>query len=255
MHAVFDHKSFYPQLDQDFKKSRSLILIQSPFLTNRRVNSLRSLLADCVDRGVRVCAFVRQIDSRYCSETEYMDRCNSLDLAISNLNSIGVHVNLRPAIHEKLVVIDESIFWEGSLNPLSYRDSSERMNRWVETGKVHQVVARHGLQTCSQCCRLSGGGGVRSNLGLLILKRRKMLEMSQREVARRAGLSQSKVSRIEQGMLDCRLSTIERLCRVLEMDCRLLPSFLIPATDRRIHESMVPQIDISNAIKSSHDIF
>ncbi|MCA9806037.1 MAG: helix-turn-helix domain-containing protein [Cyanobacteria bacterium HKST-UBA02] len=255
MHAVFDHKGFYPQLDQDFRKSRSLILIQSPFLTNRRINSLRSLLSDCVERGVRVCAFVRPIDSRFGSEIEYMDRCNSLDLGISNLNSIGVHVNLRPAIHEKLVVIDESIFWEGSLNPLSYRDSSERMNRWVETGKVHQAVAKHGLQTCSECSRLAGGGSVRSVFGVLISKRRKMLEMSQREVARRARVTQSIVSRIEQGMLDCRLSTIERLCRVLEMDCRLLPSFLIPATDRCIHESMVPQIDFSNDIKSAHDIF
>ncbi|MGE0264987.1 MAG: helix-turn-helix domain-containing protein [Candidatus Obscuribacterales bacterium] len=129
------------------------------------------------------------------------------------------------------------------------------MNRWVDTGRVHQAVSKHGLQTCSQCCRLAGGGSVRSNLGVLISKRRKMLEMSQREVARRAGVSQSVVSRIEQGTLDCRLSTIERLCRVLEMDCRLLPSFLIPATDRRIHESMVPEIDFSKAIKSVHDIF
>ena len=62
-----------------------------------------------------------------------------------------MHVNAIPKIHEKLVLIDESVFWEGSLNPLSYWDNTERMTGWQGVEKVRSVVTSHRLDDCFAC--------------------------------------------------------------------------------------------------------
>lgn len=47
--------------------------------------------------------------------------------------------------------------------------------------------------------------------------------LSQRELARRAGVPQSTVGRIEAGLLDPRIGTVERLLRACGMDLAVVP--------------------------------
>lgn len=55
-------------------------------------------------------------------------------------------------------------------------------------------------------------------LVLQLLARRDELELSQREVAKRAGIGHGHLSQIETGRVDPKLSTLRRLAGVLETD-------------------------------------
>jgi len=52
--------------------------------------------------------------------------------------------------------------------------------------------------------------------GNVIRRLRKAVGLTQKELARRAGLSQSLISRIERGNIDPRLSTVRKIMRVIE---------------------------------------
>ncbi len=235
MHQVFDHKDFYAQLDSDLRSARFLVIIQSPFMTLRRVNSLKHILSDCAARGVRVCVFSQKIDPGFSTQDEYLEKAATLKKVTELLFSIGIHVNLIPKIHEKLVVIDERVFWEGSLNPLSYRDTLERMTRWQCGEKVRSAMNKHNLSKCKMCKQLLLGSTIQSVFGQIIHRWRKMLNMSQQKFSELTGLEQATISRIEKGKFDSRLSTLSKIFLVLQMDCRPIFWYMVSSLDQEFH--------------------
>ncbi|MEP6590269.1 MAG: helix-turn-helix transcriptional regulator [Gemmatimonadota bacterium] len=64
--------------------------------------------------------------------------------------------------------------------------------------------------------------------------RRTVLGLSQVEVARMAGTTQSSVSRLERGTLDARISTLTETARALGMDLRLIPREILPKVDEML---------------------
>ncbi len=236
-HQVFDHRNFYEKLDYDIRLARFLVIIQSPFMTLRRVSSLKPVLSACVARGVRVCVFTQSVDSNYINEEERLQKIDAFERVSNRLLSIGVHVNAVPKIHEKLVIIDEYVFWEGSLNPLSYRDTFERMTRWQCAQKVRNVMIEQNLSWCAACRETILEGEVKSVFGKIIRKRRQMMNLSQMEFSKLTGLEQSTVSRIENGKYDCRLSTVSKIFSVLKMNCRPVLWYMIPSFDYELNLS------------------
>lgn len=55
--------------------------------------------------------------------------------------------------------------------------------------------------------------------------------LSQSEMARRIGLPQSYVSRLESGRLDARISSIQDIARFLELDIMLIPASMQPIVE------------------------
>lgn len=237
MHKVYNHENFYPQLNLDLKEARFLVLIQSPFMSVKRINKLRAILAECVTRGVRVCVFAQKIDRRYLSLEDYEQKRDALELASQRLLSIGVHVNLVKGIHEKLILVDENVLWEGSLNTLSHRDTSERMTRWECLHKVHDAFIEHNLNKCVTCRNFSFEGDIQDVVGSIIYKRRKQLNLSQSELSKMTKFSQHTISKIERGKVDCKLSTVLQLLKVLDLHLQPLPWFMTPVIDSQLHQA------------------
>lgn len=238
MSQVFDHKNFYAHLDQDLKQARFLVKIQSPFMTTRRVDKLAPVLKNCTDRKVKVCVFTQKIESRYSTKEEYLEKISVFKSIANNLSSMGEHVNTIPKIHEKLVVIDENVFWEGSLNPLSYKDTSERMTRWQGAEKVRSVITKHRLDDCFACHKESLDDELQNLFGSIMVRRRKMLNLSQLEFSQITGLSQSTISRLEKGKYNCRLQTISKILSALHLHCRPLLWYMLPSFDYELNQSL-----------------
>jgi ssDNA-binding Zn-finger/Zn-ribbon topoisomerase 1 len=132
--GAFTEGTFYPAFQQDLARVRESIVIFSPFATGRGtgrwVDSLRAALA----RGVRVRILTRPPDEPGGGTT---DEVNDL---VRGLRDLGVAVDLRARMHEKIAILDGRILWHGSLNILSHRDTHESMLRIESPGACSQLA-------------------------------------------------------------------------------------------------------------------
>ncbi len=121
---LYDEESFYPQFINDLKHSKKEVIVESPFISSRRMSFLVELFQKLVNRKIKLYVFTRNPQ----------DQKNSLRLqaetAIRQLESMGVQVIISTDnSHRKLAIIDRNVLWEGSLNILSQNNSREYMRR------------------------------------------------------------------------------------------------------------------------------
>ena len=132
---LFNEDTFYEVFIKDLKNCHSEAIIESPFITNRRVSQLFGVLEKLKDRKVRVAINTRDPGDH---DSEYM-RCEARE-AISTLQHIGVHVLYTGNHHRKLAILDRHILFEGSLNILSQNNSCEVMRRIESVQLAWQMV-------------------------------------------------------------------------------------------------------------------
>ncbi|HUD06812.1 MAG TPA: phospholipase D-like domain-containing protein [Candidatus Saccharimonadales bacterium] len=132
---LFDQNNFYESFFNDLKRAKKEVIIESPFITTKRMKVMLPLLMKLTKHGVRVV-----INTKPPDEHEFQYRLQA-ERAISELQKIGVRVLLTNGHHRKLAIIDRSIIWEGSLNILSHNDSCEVMRRMSSELLAKQMLS------------------------------------------------------------------------------------------------------------------
>ena len=133
---LYDETGFYPAFIKDLNDCLFEAVIESPFITHKRLYSLMPILEKLKKRGVRVLINTRdplEQNNNYMS-TEAAE-------AISNLQHSGIQVIFTEGHHRKLAILDRSILWEGSLNILSQNNSCEIMRRIESSVLAWQMVS------------------------------------------------------------------------------------------------------------------
>lgn len=92
-------------------------------MTANRLALLEPQLRAAVERGVALFVVTKGLADRGKREA---DGYRQLE---RSLRDWGVTVIHKRRMHEKLVFIDDEVLWSGSLNPLSYSDTQEVMER------------------------------------------------------------------------------------------------------------------------------
>lgn len=235
---VYTQDDFLLAFTLNLNQAKALVIIQSPFVTTRRVHQLLPTLRHCIERGVRVCYFYQTPRADTPKE-----RLMDMQAALNQLVAIGVHVNARPKIHEKIAVIDGTTLWEGSLNILSHFDSRERMSRWVNPREAMMAVRKHNLDSCHQCSSRIGFALTKTAndqqnelmlIGEALANQRRELGLSQAELGAQVGVSRQTIAAIENGRgRDVTLRTIQRVMREVNWSLRVVPWYAVPAVDER----------------------
>ena len=126
--------TFYAALDADITQAVTYIEVYSAFMTLQRVAKFESGLRGALARGVRVRCVTRP------PQSGDMPAMAKADKALQTLETWGVVVDLRHAIHQKAVLIDGTIAYFGSLNPLSATQGTrETMLRFGNPRSVTQL--------------------------------------------------------------------------------------------------------------------
>ncbi|MCK5000240.1 MAG: ATP-binding domain-containing protein, partial [Anaerohalosphaera sp.] len=120
---VVTQESFFRYLRSDFTNARFRIVMYSPFITENRLAQLEPQLRAAIERGVSVYIVTKPHCDRAKREIQ---QYRMLEKTLTDWGTIIAH---KRGMHEKLVFIDDSILWDGSLNPLSFRDTQEHMER------------------------------------------------------------------------------------------------------------------------------
>lgn len=107
--------NFYPYLIEDIKKLRhnGTLIIYSPFITENRLEILIPYLSDAINRNCNIIVVTKAASERGKSEITQYKKCEK------ELEKIGVQVIHKQGMHEKIIFIDKSAVWTGSLNALS----------------------------------------------------------------------------------------------------------------------------------------
>jgi hypothetical protein len=153
---VVTQKDFYRFLCCDIQNAKSRLVIYSAFLSRNRLGELQTALRSAVDRGIKVYVVTKALNDRQNTE---IATYRMLEKALAGWNIRVVH---KSRMHEKLVFVDETIVWTGSLNPLSFRDTQEIMERrccrevvadYEETLRLNELLAEYdnGNPTCPWC--------------------------------------------------------------------------------------------------------
>lgn len=138
---LYNENSFYPAFVKDLNMCKNELIIESPFITNRRLSSLLPVLKTLQAKKVRIVINTRdpiEIDDEYQRNEAYR--------AVSRLQHIGIRVVYTKGLHRKVAIIDRSILYEGSLNTFSQNDSSEIMRRISSKRLVDEMVKFVGLE-------------------------------------------------------------------------------------------------------------
>lgn len=137
---LYDENSFYPALVKDIKKCRSELIIESAYMTSRRVHYLLPHLKELKKNRVRIVINTRNPEEHDLYLREESRKCLAL------LLEIGVQVIFSESLHRKTAILDRNILWEGSLNILSQNNSKEVMRRTESTRLSWQMVGFSGLE-------------------------------------------------------------------------------------------------------------
>jgi phosphatidylserine/phosphatidylglycerophosphate/cardiolipin synthase-like enzyme len=132
--GLYDQNTFDRQFLKDIARAQSSLVIESPFIRVSRVEQLIPVIAKLRRRGVSVI-----INTRSPEEHDDIYETQATD-AITMLQNLGVTVLFTVKHHRKIAVIDREVFYEGSLNILSYYDSCEIMRRTVSQSEAEVLL-------------------------------------------------------------------------------------------------------------------
>lgn len=136
---LFNNETFDRAFLKDIHSCRDTLLIESPFIRLNRVMDLLPILQKLQRKGVKVVVNTRPPEEH---EEEYEQQALE---AIDLLQSLDIEVLFTVKHHRKIAIIDREIFWEGSLNILSYYDSCEIMRRTVSAVEAESLIKFIGL--------------------------------------------------------------------------------------------------------------
>jgi phosphatidylserine/phosphatidylglycerophosphate/cardiolipin synthase-like enzyme len=131
---LYDNTNFYKAFEKDLRHAQYSVIIESPFITAKRMEEILPILRKLRQRGVRVTVNTRD-PKEHDAEYEYQAA-----LAVYEMQELGVTVLYTVKLHRKLAIIDGEILYEGSLNILSQNDSCEIMRRTVSRQLANEMV-------------------------------------------------------------------------------------------------------------------
>lgn len=251
----FDDTAFYAAFSKDLSNAGESVVIQSPYITERGLGRWLPICKALVDRGVTLCIYLKEPDNWHRRHhnnlpPDVVHSLQTFESMLTKFHQLGAHVNLRPKIHEKLAIIDGLILWDGSLNILSHRDTSERMTRTAHKQFTQQALVTHCLDTCAACWEMQAGPRVSikeaqerlKHIVATLHKKRKSISLSQCKLAKLMGSEQGLISRFERGTRNSMCETLIRIAGALGLELVLVPRILVPAVEQLVLQRTQAQL-------------
>ncbi len=126
---LLDQNSFYGAFIHDLRRAQREVIIESPFLTLKRLDELMPTFCLLRRHNVQIIVNTKPIQGQGLDFQHQAEQC------VEWMQEIGIDVLFTGGHHRKLAVIDRQVLYEGSLNILSQNDSCEVMRR-IESGTI-----------------------------------------------------------------------------------------------------------------------
>jgi hypothetical protein len=131
---LYNQDTFYRVFTKDLNLSQREVIIESPFITAKRMAMLMPVFTKLRQRGVRIVVNTRHPDEH---DDTYREQAFE---AIESMQMLDIKVLYTRGHHRKLAIIDRQVVYEGSLNILSFNDSCEIMRKMTSETLARQLV-------------------------------------------------------------------------------------------------------------------
>lgn len=238
--CTFDHLTFLEAFERDLQHVRLSVLIQSSFVSDLGISRLEHRFKDLANRKIPVCMFLQQphgwTNPAVITTDLQLQTLNAFKQRIEILRSLHVHVNVRQFIHEKVIVLDFGILYDGGMNVMSYNPmrTTERITRREHAYKSLCAIAKHSLDSCIVCTDrpdLDESPAFcieRDSAGVSLAALRTSKGMTQQELATRISMTTRGLGKIENGKSLPKLSTVIEICDTLETTLVAVPKYAVP---------------------------
>lgn len=133
--TLYDDRTFYPAFTRDLNRCSIQAIIESPFITRKRVDNLVPIIKRLSRRGVELI-----LNTRDPVEHALHMRMEA-EAGIEILQQVGMKVLYTERHHRKIAILDGYILWEGSLNIFSQNESCEMMRRIESVEFAREMTA------------------------------------------------------------------------------------------------------------------
>lgn len=131
---IYDGKNYMSIFANDIKDAQKELIIVSPFMQMSRIKSLHFLLCGAISRGVKITVVTRPPTDFSGDNTTTVERC------IEFLKSIGINVETKNNVQQKITIIDCQTVWYGNVNFLSYGKSEENLMRLESNDVAGELI-------------------------------------------------------------------------------------------------------------------
>ena len=132
---LFNERTFDQSFRRDLKKAKKTVVIESPYLTERRARYFAPLFKVLSKRRVKIRINTRH--HKYHSQEMRIQAEIAARILLANGVKIYTYDDLR---HRKLAIVDNKILWEGSMNILSHGRSREIMHRSNSSYLCREII-------------------------------------------------------------------------------------------------------------------
>lgn len=230
-HELLFEQAFWNQFEIDLQLVQGRLIIQSAFIANRRVRHLVDVISPLLQRNVQVCIYLQTPENWNVPASRLPnDASAKLQSTVNDILALqrtGAHVIIRPKVHVKFAILDEAVFYEGSLNILSHNDNFEGMRRFNSVAETRKRIRQERFLNCSLCAKLKADNNL-DHVHRQLQAQRKNLQLTQSELGRLTNLKQSQIARVEAGEA-IQMSTLVKICEGLGAKIVLIPNSLTPA--------------------------
>jgi len=138
--AILNQRSFYSYLLTDLKIAKKEVIFISGYISTGRLEKLLPHFNYILSKGVNIKIITKP-------PREQMSREKELEEIYCYLRNLGIKIFQHYGTHEKIVIIDNHILYAGSLNVLSFNNSSKEMmirtDSEIKVKKVLSVLSKN----------------------------------------------------------------------------------------------------------------
>lgn len=136
----YNEATFWGRFLSDLETAQNRIIIFCPFLSEKRIKTLEQHFQQAISRQVEIILITKEVADHASS---YQGTVTKI---LHKLTQYPITIKLKKWMHHKIILIDDDLVWEGSMNILSTYYSGEQMAR-VENKAVAKDI--------SSCVRLT----------------------------------------------------------------------------------------------------
>lgn len=134
--TIYSAEEYEIYLEHDILNARKDLIISAPRITSARLQWLLSLIHTVQSRGVSVSVITLDPES-YTAERRHHAEQN-----ITQMKHRGIRTYTMQQLHERFIILDNSIVWYGDINPLTPTKKEELIMR-LNTPQLAQELTFH----------------------------------------------------------------------------------------------------------------